>query len=95
MCATIHRRTQLALREADPATQNWYGSAKRGGLVLGTALSLRVVAGCSHLPASNAQQEADHVRLLLLLKLLHVFKGTHLIANPGLSAHQFRVTSCN
>lgn len=32
----------------------------------------------SHLPATNAQQEANHVGLLLLLNLFHVFEGTHL-----------------
>lgn len=36
------------------------------------------VRGGSHLPAADTQQEADHVRLLLLLKLLDVLKGTHL-----------------
>lgn len=34
--------------------------------------------GESHLPASDAQQEADHVGLLLLLKLFHILEGTHL-----------------
>lgn len=32
----------------------------------------------SHLPAADTQQEADHVGLLLLLKLLNVLKSTHL-----------------
>jgi hypothetical protein len=34
--------------------------------------------GLSHLPASDAQQEANHVGLLLLLDLFHVLEGTHL-----------------
>lgn len=32
----------------------------------------------SHLPATDTQQEANHIRLLLLLNLFHVFEGTHL-----------------
>jgi hypothetical protein len=32
-----------------------------------------------HLPASDTQEEMDHVGLFLLLKLLHVFKRTHLV----------------
>ena len=32
----------------------------------------------SHLPATDTQQEANHVGLLLLLNLFHVFEGTHL-----------------
>lgn len=32
----------------------------------------------SHLPAADSQKEANHIRLLLLLKLLDVLKGTHL-----------------
>lgn len=36
-------------------------------------------SGCSKtdLPAANAEKEAEHIALLLLLKLLEVFKGTH------------------
>jgi len=33
------------------------------------------------LPAANAHQEAHHVRLLLLLKFLDIFEGTHLCGN--------------
>lgn len=32
----------------------------------------------SHLPASDAQQEANHIGLLLLLDFFHVLEGTHL-----------------
>lgn len=32
----------------------------------------------SHLPATDTQQEANHIGLLLLLNLFHVFEGTHL-----------------
>lgn len=41
-------------------------SGKRGRRVL------------SHLPASDAQQEANHIGLLLLLDFFHVLEGTHL-----------------
>lgn len=34
--------------------------------------------GFSHLPASDAQQEANHIGLLLLLDFFHVLEGTHL-----------------
>lgn len=32
----------------------------------------------SYLPAANAEQEAQHIGLLLLLKFLNVLKRTHL-----------------
>jgi hypothetical protein len=36
------------------------------------------VNGDSHLPATDTEQEANHVGLLLLLDLFHVLEGTHL-----------------
>ena len=42
----------------------------------------------SYLPASNTEKESQHIRLLLLLKFLDVFEGTHcvLIAVTRVSA---------
>lgn len=34
--------------------------------------------GESHLPAANSEKESKDIGLLLLLKFLNVFKGTHL-----------------
>lgn len=44
----------------------------------GEMLNHRHLGGNSHLPATDTQQEADHVGLLLLLDLFHVLEGTHL-----------------
>jgi hypothetical protein len=32
----------------------------------------------SYLPASDTEKEAQHIRLLLLLKFFNIFEGTHL-----------------
>ena len=32
----------------------------------------------SYLPASDTEKEAQHIRLLLLLKFFDIFEGTHL-----------------
>lgn len=37
----------------------------------------------SYLPAAHAEQEAHHIGLLLLLKLLEVFVGTHLFLSSA------------
>ena len=34
--------------------------------------------GNSHLPATDTEQEANHIGLLLLLEFFHVLEGTHL-----------------
>jgi hypothetical protein len=41
-------------------------------------LSNRFLGGNSHLPATDAEQEANHIGLLLLLDLFDVLEGTHL-----------------
>lgn len=48
-------------------------------------LSDRNIGGNSHLPATDTQQEANHVGLLLLLDLFHVLEGTHLDENRNIS----------
>ena len=41
--------------------------------------------GSSHLPATDTQQEANHIGLLLLLDLFDVLEGTHLDSTVSLS----------
>lgn len=49
----------------------------------------------SHLPASDAQQEAKHIGLLLLLKLFNVFEGTHLYSRWSATNLQLRKIKTN
>ena len=37
-----------------------------------------LISGLAYLPAAHAEQEAHHIALLLLLKLLEVLVGAHL-----------------
>lgn len=47
----------------------------------------------SYLPAANAEQEAQHIGLLLLLKFLNVLKRTHLFGEVvSLDVRKFRPT---
>lgn len=58
----------------------WQTTRAPGGM-----LSDRNIGGNSHLPATDTQQEANHVGLLLLLDLFHVLEGTHLDGNRNIS----------
>lgn len=44
----------------------------------------------AYLPASDTKQEADDIRLLLLLKLLEILVCTHLCAKSAVVARNFR-----
>ena len=57
-------------------------------------LSDRKLEGNSHLPATDTQQEANHVGLLLLLDLFHVLEGTHLDGNRNVSFRKSRCFRC-
>jgi hypothetical protein len=47
--------------------------------IAGTEVAeIDLIIASSYLPASDTEKEAQHIRLLLLLKFFDIFEGTHL-----------------